>query len=58
MVDEYQKHFGKKKEELGNISISLPHEISNQLILKTRENAKQVIKILVKNRIFRKGSVK
>lgn len=29
IFDEYEKHFGKKKEDLGNIAISLPNEISN-----------------------------
>lgn len=57
IFDEYEKHFGKKKEDLGNIAISLPNEISNQLILKVRERSEEVIDILIKNRIFKKTSV-
>lgn len=56
-MDEYKKHFGEKGEELGNIAISLPHEISNNLILKVRERALDVIHLLRKNRIYKKDSV-
>ena len=57
ILDEYKKHFGEKKDHLGNIAICLPHEISNNLILKTREKGEEVVEILRKNRIFMKNSV-
>ena len=56
LLEEYKKHFGEKGEDLGNIAISLPHEISNNLILKVRERALEVIQVLRKNRIFKKDS--
>lgn len=56
ILEEYKKHFGVRKEQLENIAISLPYEISNQLILRTRENALEVIEILRKNKIFSKES--
>ncbi|KAL4503210.1 hypothetical protein ABPG72_000816 [Tetrahymena utriculariae] len=56
ILEEYKKHFGVRKEQLENIAISLPYEISNQLILRTREYALQVIEILRKNKIFSKES--
>ena len=56
IMDEYKKHFGQKKEDLGNIAISLPHEISNNLILKTRERSEEIVQILIKNKIFKKHS--
>jgi len=40
-----------------NISLNLPYEISNQLIMKVRENAQEVIEVLKKNHIFQKNSV-
>jgi hypothetical protein len=58
ILDEYKKHFGEKKEDLGNIAISLPHEVSHKLILRTRERAEEVVQILRKNRIYMKNSVK
>ena len=56
ILDEYKKHFGEKKEDLGNIAINLPHEISNNLILKTRERGEEMVVVLRKNRIFMKTS--
>ena len=56
IMDEYKKHFGEKKEDLGNIAISLPHEISNNLLLKTRERSDEIVQILIKNKIFKKHS--
>ena len=57
LADQQQKYFAAKQDQIGNMSINLPHEISNQLVLKTRENAQEIIKILVQNRIFKKDSV-
>ena len=54
IMDEYKKHFGEKKEDLGNIAICLPHEISNNLLLKTRERSDEIVQILIKNKIFKK----
>lgn len=56
ILEEYKKHFGIRKEQFENIAITLPYEISNQLILRTRENAVSVIDILKKNKIFSKES--
>ncbi|EGR30343.1 hypothetical protein IMG5_134330 [Ichthyophthirius multifiliis] len=56
ILEEYKKHFSVKKEQLENLAVCLPHEISNQLVLKTRKNAQTVINLLRKNKIFRKGN--
>ena len=57
IMDEHKKHFGDKKEDLGNIAINLPHEISNNLLLKVRERSEEIVDILIKNKIFHKNSV-
>lgn len=46
-----------KGETIGNMSLNLPYEISNQLVLKTRENSDEIIKILIQHKIFLKESV-
>ena len=58
IMDEYKKHFGEKKEDLGNIAICLPHEISNNLLLKTRERSEEIVQILIKNKIFKNKAIK
>mgnify|MGYP000379636400 CR=1 FL=1 len=58
IADEQKKIFGSKKEDLNHISLNLPYEISNQLILKTRENSSEIVEILKRNRIFNKSSVR
>lgn len=58
ILDDYKKQFGDKQEQTSNVATSLPHEISNQLILRTREQSADVIQILYKNKIFKKGSVR
>lgn len=56
VMEDYKKHFGEKKEQESALSVTLPHEISYQLILRTRECALEVIDLLRKNKIFAKNS--
>ena len=36
IMEDYKKHFGDKRSNEEAVSINLPYEISNQLILRTR----------------------
>ena len=56
VLDDYKKHFGEKKVQEEIFSITLPHEISFQLVLRTRDCAMEVIDLLRKNKIFSKVS--
>ncbi|KRX11010.1 hypothetical protein PPERSA_03068 [Pseudocohnilembus persalinus] len=56
IFNQYEKHFGAKQEDLGNIAIDLPYEINNQLIMKVRTRSDEVCELLIKNRIFQKTS--
>jgi hypothetical protein len=58
ILEDYKKYFGDKKMNEENYSVTLPYEISFQLILRTRECAIEIIEILRKNKIFSKHSVK
>ncbi|KAL4482216.1 hypothetical protein ABPG72_017997 [Tetrahymena utriculariae] len=58
LLQEYSKHFtGKKKNEMEFVQMQLPHEISNQLILKARQKSDLVVDLFFKNRIFSKNSI-
>ncbi|EGR30022.1 hypothetical protein IMG5_143970 [Ichthyophthirius multifiliis] len=54
--DQKKKIQLNQTKNIDNISISLPYEISNQLVLKTRQNSSEVISILLKNKIFQSDS--
>ncbi|CAK58331.1 unnamed protein product (macronuclear) [Paramecium tetraurelia] len=56
IVTDYKKYFGNKKMNEEKFSVTLPHEISFQLILRTRECSQEVIEVLMKNKIFTRNS--
>jgi hypothetical protein len=56
ILDDYKKHFGDAKTSEENFSVTLPFEISFQLILRTRECSNEVIEIMKEKKIFSKYS--
>jgi hypothetical protein len=56
ILEDYKKNFGDKKLHEDTMSVTLPNEISFQLVLRTRECATEVIDLLRKNKIFSKIS--